>query len=94
MAVCSTNEQIEIIGLLDSKLSSIEKLDETITTALKQSEALRQSILKKAFSGQLVPQDANDEPASVLLARIKAEKAAMADTPTKARSKGSSHVSS
>lgn len=94
VAVCSTNEQIEIIGLLDSKLSSIEKLDETITTALKQSEALRQSILKKAFSGQLVAQDANDEPASVLLARIKAEKAAMADTPKKARSKGSSHVSS
>ena len=39
------------------------------------SEALRQSILKKAFSGQLVPQDPNDEPASEMLKRIAAEKA-------------------
>lgn len=54
-------------------MSEIEQLDQTITTALQQSEALRQSILKKAFSGTLVPQDANDESASVLLARIKAE---------------------
>ena len=41
---------------------------------MKQAEALRQSILKKAFEGKLVPQDPNDEPANVLLERIKAEK--------------------
>ncbi|MFA9273830.1 MAG: restriction endonuclease subunit S [Candidatus Aquirickettsiella gammari] len=93
IALCGTEEQEQIVLTLESKLSSIDQLELTITTALKQSEALRQSILKKAFSGQLVPQDANDEPASVLLARIKAEKAAMADTPKKARSKGSLHVS-
>ena len=39
---------------------------------------LRQSILKKAFSGQLVQQDPNDEPASILLDRIKAQKVAQA----------------
>lgn len=38
------------------------------------TETLRQSILKKAFSGQLVAQDTNDEPASELLARIKRKK--------------------
>jgi len=47
---------------------------------------LRQSILKKAFSGQLVPQDPNDEPASVLLERIQAEKAALI-APIKSKKK-------
>jgi type I restriction enzyme S subunit len=75
--ICSINEQIEIFSLLESKLSITDQLEKTITTALQQSEVLRQSILKKAFSGQLVPQDPNDEPASVLLERIKAEKAAL-----------------
>lgn len=42
---------------------------------LKQSAAQRKNILKAAFSGQLVPQDPNDEPASVLLERIRAERA-------------------
>ena len=51
-------------------------LGETITTALQQSEALRQSILKKAFEGNLVEQDPKDEPVVKLLERIKAEKAA------------------
>ncbi len=74
--LCSTSEMLEIVNLIDEKLSITNQLDQTITTALQQSEALRQSILKKAFSGTLVAQDANDEPASVLLARIKAEKAA------------------
>jgi hypothetical protein len=37
--------------------------------------SLRRAILHKAFSGQLVPQDPNDEPASVLLERIRAERA-------------------
>jgi type I restriction enzyme S subunit len=43
---------------------------------LKQSAAQRQNILRAAFAGQLVPQDPNDEPASVLLERIRAERAA------------------
>ncbi|WP_141398024.1 hypothetical protein [Nitrosomonas ureae] len=59
---------------LEARLPETDQLDQTITTALQQAEVLRQSILKKAFSGQLVPQDPNDEPASELLARIKAER--------------------
>ena len=42
--------------------------------SLKEAERLRQSILKRAFEGKLVPQDPNDEPASVLLERIKLSK--------------------
>jgi type I restriction enzyme S subunit len=73
--ICSTCEQKEIVAQLEAKISALDNLDQTIATALQQSEALRQSILKKAFSGQLVPQASNDEPAAELLARIKAERA-------------------
>lgn len=48
--------------------------EQTIKQGLKQSNRLRQSILKKAFEGKLVPQDPEDEPAEKLLERIKAEK--------------------
>lgn len=68
-------EQKVLIREIESKLSECDQLDKTLTTALQQAEALRQSILKKAFSGLLVPQDPHDEPASALLARIKAARA-------------------
>lgn len=81
--ICSVDEQNQILLELESKFSEIEQLDQTLTTTLQQAEALRQSILKKAFSGQLVPQDPNDEPASVLLERIQAEKAVLHVRATK-----------
>jgi type I restriction enzyme S subunit len=61
--------------LLEEQLSVIDSSMFNVENNLIKSEALRQSILKKAFSGQLVPQDPNDEPASLLLERIAAEKA-------------------
>lgn len=79
--LCSFEEQIQIASELELRLSEIDQLELTLTTSLQQAEALRQSILKKAFSGQLVPQDPHDEPASVLLARIRAERATVAVKP-------------
>lgn len=73
---CAYEEQALISQELDTRMSEVDQLDQTIITSLQQAEALRQSILKKAFSGQLVLQDANDEPAAALLVRIKSERAA------------------
>ncbi len=74
--VCCISEQLELAQELEEKSSILDQLEQTITHSLQQADALRQSILKKAFSGQLAPQDPNDEPASVLLERIRAERAA------------------
>lgn len=71
---CCLDEQKQILNILEERFSIIDQLDQTITTSLQQAEALRQSILKKAFSGQRVLQDPHDEPASTLLARIQAER--------------------
>ena len=73
-SICSLEEQLLLVELVETSLSKADQLDQTITTSLQQSGSLRQSILKKAFSGQLVPQDPNDEPASILLEQIKTSK--------------------
>lgn len=70
------DEQIEILRLLDSLVQEAASTESNVDHALQQSTAQRQNILRAAFSGQLVPQDPHDEPASALLERIRAERAA------------------
>jgi type I restriction enzyme, S subunit len=64
-----------IVEAVEDQFSIIDHLEADIEAKLKASQSLRQSILRHAFSGQLVPQDPNDEPASELLKRIAAERA-------------------
>ncbi len=71
--VCGPAEQSVLNDILDARLSQILAMEAEITAALTRIAALRQSILKRAFSGRLVPQDPNDEPASALLARLQAQ---------------------
>ncbi len=79
-------EQREILRLLDEQFTVIEQNERELDAALKRSAALRQSILKKAFNGQLVPQDPADEPASVLLERIRVGRALLSTQLRKGKS--------
>ena len=74
--VCSPAEQAEVMNLIDAQFSELDALETDIDVNLAKAEALRQAILKKAFAGELVPQDPDDEPAAALLARIAAEREA------------------
>jgi type I restriction enzyme, S subunit len=69
-------EQEAIVELVEDQLSIIEHLEAGLDAKLKSAQALRQSILRDAFEGKLVPQDPNDEPAEELLKRIAAEREA------------------
>lgn len=81
--VVPLHEQQEIVDSIRKALDHTQVLEGWCRTELTRSTALRQSILKSAFTGQLVPQDPNDEPASELLTRIRAER----EEVTKKRSK-------
>ncbi|WP_200629479.1 restriction endonuclease subunit S [Stutzerimonas balearica] len=69
-------EQTEIVRRVEQLFAFADQLEARVKAAQTRIDRLTQSILAKAFRGELVPQDPNDEPASVLLERIKAQRAA------------------
>ncbi|VFR25713.1 Type I restriction-modification system, specificity subunit S [plant metagenome] len=74
LPLASEVELIEIQSRIDLELGRIQAVSKYCQSELARSAALRQSILKDAFTGKLVPQDPSDEPATELLARIRGER--------------------
>ncbi|MDP5131843.1 MAG: type I restriction endonuclease subunit S, partial [Paraglaciecola sp.] len=75
------DEQCELLNLLELQIEQMDRQEKAVEIALKQTSAQRQNILRAAFAGLLVPQDPTDEPASVLLERIRAERAELTKQP-------------
>ncbi len=78
-------EQARIVAEVERQLSFVEACERAVDVGLARSAGLRRSVLKAAFEGRLVPQDPSDEPASVLLDRIRAERAAQPVAKRRAR---------
>jgi type I restriction enzyme S subunit len=73
--VRSPDEQRRIVADIEQQLSLIASLSAAVDSAQKRNAALRRAILERAFRGELVPRDPDDEPASALLERIRTERA-------------------
>ena len=74
LPICSPEEQKEIVRRVEELFKFADQIEERYKKARSYTDKLTQSILAKAFRGELVPQDPTDEPASVLLERISKEK--------------------
>jgi len=83
--VVTGEEQTAAADLFEQTLLYSDRVDSELKALITRTPHLRQAILAKAFSGQLVPQDPNDEPASVLLERIRAERDREIAGPLKSR---------
>jgi type I restriction enzyme S subunit len=80
VAVPSRKEQEEIVRRTEDLFAFVAQLEQRVAAARRLLEVATPSTLAKAFRGELVPQDPNDEPASVLLARIRADREAAPKT--------------
>lgn len=81
-------EQAEIVRRVEALFSIADRLEQRYAQALSSFSSLTPALLAKAFRGELVPQDPNDEPASVLLERIRAQRAESGEKPKRGRGAG------
>lgn len=79
IALPPIKEQQRIVDELDRRLSVIDELNREVERAQARANRLRQAILEKAFTGRLVPQEPDDEPAEKLLERIRKERHSIAE---------------
>lgn len=70
----SLNEQKRIVEEIEKRFAVADEVEKVVEENIEKAKQLKQSILKKAFEGRLVPQDPTDEPASILLEKIKQER--------------------
>jgi hypothetical protein len=84
----SLDEQYEIVRRVEALFAYADRLEARYTAARAQVERLTPALLTKAFRGELVPQDPNDEPTSMLLERIRVARAASEGTAGPKRRKG------
>lgn len=87
LSLPSINEQIEIVRRVEMIFGFVEELQEKYASAHFKIERLVPALLAKAFRGELVPQDPNDEPAEQLLARIQESRDVAPPTSKRGRKK-------
>lgn len=88
----SLDEQYEIIRRVEALFAYVDRLEERYKAAHARVEQLTPALLAKAFRGELVPQDPKDEPASVLLERIRGSHATVESSEEITRAKRRTHL--
>ena len=84
-------EQTEIVRRVEALFALADKVQTQYSAARARIDKLTASILAKAFRGELVPQDPNDEPASVLLERLRAKRDAAPAMARRGRKPAAKH---
>lgn len=85
---CPLNEQREIVRRIESAFAKIDRMAAEAASASKLLDRLDQALLAKAFRGELVPQNPEDEPAEKLLARITKARGAAPKTTRRRKTRG------